>query len=48
MGRHHRLRLEQRWVTQQIMSDDGVSRTIRATMPKGATGQRFVRLKIVH
>ena len=35
-------------VTQQIMSDDGVSRTIRATVPKGATGQRFVRLKIVH
>ena len=33
-------------VTQQILSDNGVTRTIRATLPKGATGQRFVRLKV--
>jgi Glycosyl hydrolase catalytic core/Concanavalin A-like lectin/glucanases superfamily/Putative Ig domain len=32
-------------VTQQIIGDDGTARTIRATLPKGATGQRFVRLK---
>jgi hypothetical protein len=32
-------------VTQQIIADDGVTRTIRATLPRGATGQRFVRLK---
>ncbi len=35
-------------VTQQILSDDGVTRTIRATLPKGATGQRFVRLQVAH
>ena len=33
-------------VTQQILGDDGVTRTIRATLPIGATGQRFVRLKV--
>jgi hypothetical protein len=33
-------------VTRQILSDDGTRRTIRATAPKGATDQRFVRLKI--
>ena len=33
-------------VKQQIISDNGVIRTIRATLPKGATGQRFVRLKV--
>ena len=35
-------------VTQQILSDDGITRTIRATLPKGATMQRFVRLKVIH
>ena len=35
-------------VMRQILSDDGVHRTIRAVLPKGATGQRFVRLKIAH
>ena len=34
-------------VSQQILSDNGVIRTIRVTLPKGATGQRFVRLKVV-
>lgn len=33
---------------QQILSEDGFTRTIRATLPKGATGQRFVRLKVTH
>ena len=33
-------------VTQQIMSDNGVTRTIRALIPKGATSHRFVRLKV--
>jgi hypothetical protein len=33
-------------VTQQIISDDGARRTIRATVPKGAGLQRFVRLKV--
>jgi hypothetical protein len=33
-------------VTQQILSDDGITRTIRATLPKGAATQRFVRLKV--
>jgi hypothetical protein len=33
-------------VTQQIMGDDGSRRTIRAQIPKGAMGQRFVRLKV--
>ncbi len=32
-------------VTQQIVSDDGVRRTIRAVIPKGPGTQRFVRLK---
>ena len=35
-------------VTQQILGDNGVTRTLRATLPRGATGQRFVRLKVVH
>ena len=35
-------------VTRQILSDDGSRRTIRATVPKGATSQRFVRLKITY
>lgn len=34
-------------VTQQIISDDGSRRTIRAIIPKGATGSRFVRLKVI-
>ena len=33
-------------VTQQIISDDGVTRVIRATLPKGAGNQRFVRLRV--
>jgi hypothetical protein len=33
-------------VTQQIIGDDGMRRTIRATIPKGAGTQRFVRLKV--
>lgn len=33
-------------VTQQIISDDGTRRIIRAVMPKGSTGHRFVRLKV--
>jgi len=32
-------------VTEQIVADDGAHRTIRATVPKGSNGQRFVRLK---
>jgi hypothetical protein len=35
-------------VTQQILNDDGSTRTIRATVPKGSTGRRFVRLKVSH
>jgi hypothetical protein len=34
-------------VTQQIFDDDGNRRLIRATIPKGATGHRFVRLKVI-
>ena len=33
-------------VTQQILSDDGTSRTVRAVIPAGAGGRRFVRLKM--
>lgn len=33
-------------VTQQIVADDGSLRTLRATLPKGAAGQRFVRLRV--
>ena len=33
-------------VTQQIVSDDGARRTIRAVVPKSAGAQRFVRLKV--
>jgi len=35
-------------VRQQILADDGITRTIRVTIPKGAIGQRFVRLKAGH
>src|SRR5262249_8874750 len=35
-------------VTRQIIGDDGTRRTILANIPKGANGQRFVRLKITH
>ncbi len=35
-------------VTQQILTDDGVTRTIRAALPKGANSQRFVRLKVTN
>jgi Glycosyl hydrolase catalytic core len=35
-------------VTQQILGDNGLTRSIRATLPKGAAGQRFVRLKVAH
>ena len=34
-------------LSQQILTDDGATRTIRATLPKGATAQRFVRLKVI-
>jgi hypothetical protein len=33
-------------VTQQILSDDGVTRIIRTVIPKGGPTQRFVRLKV--
>lgn len=33
-------------VTQQILSDDGINRVIRAVIPKGVGSQRFVRLKV--
>ncbi len=33
-------------VTTRILSDDGVTRTLQATLPAGASGQRFVRLKV--
>jgi hypothetical protein len=33
-------------VIQQIIGDDGSRRTIRAVIPRGATGRRFVRLKV--
>ena len=32
--------------TQHILSDDGFRRTIRVTLPRAATGQRFVRLTV--
>ena len=35
-------------VTQQILNDDGSRRTIRAVLPKGAIGRRFVRLKVAY
>ena len=35
-------------VTRQILSDDGTRRITRATLPKGAGTQRFVRLKVTH
>jgi hypothetical protein len=34
-------------ITRQILADDGVTRAIRATLPRGGTGQRFVRLRVV-
>ena len=34
-------------LSQQILTDDGATRTIRATLPKGAAAQRFVRLKVI-
>jgi len=34
-------------VTQQILSDDGINRTIRATVLKGGSGQRYLRLKVI-
>jgi hypothetical protein len=33
-------------VTQQILSDDGTHRTIRAFVPKGSGSRRFLRLKV--
>jgi hypothetical protein len=33
-------------VTQQIISDNGTNLTIRATVPTGSAGSRFVRLKV--
>lgn len=33
-------------VTSQIVADDGFRRTIRASVPRGAANQRFVRLKV--
>lgn len=35
-------------VVRQIISDDGVQRTIRAVLPRGASGSRFVRLRVLH
>ena len=33
-------------ITQHIVSDDGVVRTINAVVPAGADGRRFVRLRM--
>jgi hypothetical protein len=33
-------------VTQQIIADDGTNRLIRAVVPKGSSGRRFLRLKV--
>jgi hypothetical protein len=33
-------------VVQEIIADDGVIRRVRATVPKGQSSQRFVRLKV--
>jgi hypothetical protein len=33
-------------VTQQLIADDGVRRTVRAVIPKGSGSHRFVRLKV--
>ncbi len=33
-------------VLQEILSDDGTTRTMRASMPRGGSGKRFVRLKM--
>jgi hypothetical protein len=33
-------------VSQQIVNDDGVRRTIRAVVPKGVGSQRFIRFKV--
>ena len=33
-------------VTQNIISDDGARRTILVVLPKGTSGQRFIRLKV--
>jgi len=35
-------------LTQHIVADDGTNRTIRAVVPKGVSGRRFVRLKLTH
>ena len=35
-------------ITQEVVSDDGTWRTIRSILPKGTTGRRFVRLKVIH
>ena len=33
-------------VTQQILSDNGTVQQVKATIPTGSAGQRFVRLKV--
>ncbi len=33
-------------VTQEVQSDDGTVQHVKATVPAGSTGQRFIRLKI--
>ena len=35
-------------VVQQILNDNGITRTIRARLPRGVSSQRFVRLKVAH
>ncbi len=35
-------------VTSQIISDNGIVRVIRATVPAGGSSQRFVRLRVGH
>ena len=35
-------------VTQEIIGDDGSTRTIRATVPRGNGGQRYLRVRVSH
>ena len=33
-------------VTEQILTDNGTIQTVKATVPTGTTGRRFVRLEV--
>jgi hypothetical protein len=35
-------------VTEQILSDNGVIQSVKASVAAGASGQRFLHLKVAH